>query len=329
MGIKLYILNSDRLPIAVLQHYSLDLAYGDDENDFELSFTDILPEDVTVTAGCLWYVSDSEYGGIIDTIQDNDGAVSYRGRCWHGVLANKIIEPDSGQDYYRVNGSLASIFTTLINRHKLSQLIMVDPETPNIVSGVFQFNRYITLFEGLLSLCDSLRFTVSLKWDSAHHMLLLGAQPRRIITRSTSMVTLDTTRVFRPVNHLIGLGQGELKDRATSHWYADSRGNVSQSQSLFGVDEVTAIYDYSSEDNAKLADDTRKKLAEYQGESVAKLTINNPSETLRLGDIFTARSTITGMSLTQPIGKKVVTIDEGILSVDYSLRGASETTSSH
>ena len=50
----------------------------------------------------------------------------------------------------------------------------------------------------------------------------------------------------RPVNHLICLGKGDLSERMVRHLYMDARGNISETQTFFGVDEVTETYDYSN-----------------------------------------------------------------------------------
>ncbi|OFR01160.1 Gp37-like protein [Alloscardovia sp. HMSC034E08] len=318
MGLKLHILNSDGYTIAILQHYSLDLAYGVEENNFELSYTDELPSDVRISNGCMWMIPDSEYGGIIDTIEDDNGSITFQGRSWQGVLERKILEPTAGQDYLRVQGSLSTVLADLVARCHLSTLIEADSELVSVTVS-YQFNRYVSLYSGLRSLFNAYQMTVVVYWDLSKNKLVLSARRQNKLTRASEQVDLKATRVYRPVNHLIGLGQGELRNRATSHWYADRQGNVSQSQTLTGVDEVEEIYDYSSEDNAKLADDTRKKLLEYQNESKAELTLNDPTDDLYVGDIVSAYSPVTGLSLTNPVGKKVVTIDDGVLSVDYTL----------
>ena len=46
-----------------------------------------------------------------------------------------------------------------------------------------------------------------------------------------------------PTNHVICLGKGDLRDRKVIHLYQDAKGNVSKTQSYFGIQEVTEIYD--------------------------------------------------------------------------------------
>ena len=43
------------------------------------------------------------------------------------------------------------------------------------------------------------------------------------------------------VNHLICLGQGELKNRIVRHLYVDQNGNIGSTQYYTGVDEIAAV----------------------------------------------------------------------------------------
>ena len=84
-------------PVASHASYTLDLAFGSGENDFDLQV-----EDAALKAGSRIMIDGTEYGGIIDdTDVDVDGGLStvtWHGRDWHGVLASKIIEPDRNND---------------------------------------------------------------------------------------------------------------------------------------------------------------------------------------------------------------------------------------
>lgn len=80
--------------LGVLPAPSLDLAFGSDENDFELT---IKRERHCMGNGSLFYVEHTEYGGIVDGISIDTAAetVTYKGRSWHGVLAKKVIVPSA------------------------------------------------------------------------------------------------------------------------------------------------------------------------------------------------------------------------------------------
>lgn len=135
------------------------------------------------------------------------------------------------------------------------------------------------------------------------------------------------SRTYRPTNHLIGLGEGELASRSVVHWYADADGNVSQTQSLFGVDEVTATYDYSNADDDELDENTREKLEELQGEGEVDVTVNDGLD-LDIGDIVTGRDNSGGVTVTAEITKKIVKLEAGVPSVSYEVGEESTTSNS-
>ena len=82
-------------------------------------------------------------------------------------------------------------------------------------------------------------------------------------------VSFLTKDVGNGINHLICLGKGELKDREVLHLYADTSGNISESQSLFGEEERAATYDYgsveSTEELRKGGEERLRELMRLQG----------------------------------------------------------------
>ena len=84
--------------IGVMKNFTLDLAFGEDENNFELS---TVMENNVCESGFYIYAEGTDYGGIIDQIKVNtsSNSLKYIGRTWHGILGSKILQPDDGQDY--------------------------------------------------------------------------------------------------------------------------------------------------------------------------------------------------------------------------------------
>lgn len=81
-----------RKDLGVLNSYSLDMAYGSDENDFTCS---VDRRDHCCSEGYFIYVEDEEYGGIVDSIRvdTESDEIRYIGRTWHGILEKKVICP--------------------------------------------------------------------------------------------------------------------------------------------------------------------------------------------------------------------------------------------
>ena len=88
---------------------------------------------------------------------------------------------------------------------------------------------------------------LNIEYDSIERMIVLSVKPITDWTDGADAEHSDVTikRVVRPYNHLICLGSGELKNRIVLHFYADERGNISTTQTLFGIDERTTTYNYT------------------------------------------------------------------------------------
>ena len=95
--VDLIITDSNHVDVRSAADFTLDCAWGKEENDFEL----VVSGASTIDAGAYIYVDGSECGGVVDAMEDQLTAgvstLTYSGRTWHGVLANKILEPDRGQ----------------------------------------------------------------------------------------------------------------------------------------------------------------------------------------------------------------------------------------
>ncbi len=70
--------------IGVMKNFTLDLAFGEDENNFELS---TVMENNVCESGFYIYAEGTDYGGIIDQIKVNtsSNSLKYIGRTWHGT----------------------------------------------------------------------------------------------------------------------------------------------------------------------------------------------------------------------------------------------------
>lgn len=298
--------------------YKLDAAWGADENDFELTV------DRLIDAGSYVYFDGSECGGIVDALKDNlkrgESTLTYSGRTWHGMLADKILEPDKGKDYLTVSGTASSVIGSLISRVGLDAVFdAVDSPTAGAQTiKSYQFDRYTDCYTGLRKMCAASGLKLRLAYASGK--VRVWAEPAAHYGDSidSDLIDFDATRTWRKPNHLIGLGKGDLAARTVVHWYADAKGNVSQSQSLKGVDEIAQVYDYSNAETAELNQKTREKLQELQSEGDVKVTVRDDANVVfDVGDTVTARDNLTGITVNASITKKIVKVSGGVLSVDY------------
>lgn len=318
--VDLIITDSNHVDARSAADFTLDCAWGKEENDFEL----VMSGASTIDAGAYIYVDGSECGGVVDAMEDQltsgVSTLTYSGRTWHGMLANKILEPDKGKDYLTVSGTASTVIGSLISRVGFDGVFdAVDSPTAGAQTiKSYRFDRYTDCYMGLRKMCEANGLKLRLAYASGR--VNIWAEPVAHYGDSidSDLIDFDATRTWRKPNHLIGLGKGDLAARVVVHWYADAKGNVSQSQSLKGVDEITQVYDYSNAETAELNQKTREKLQELQSEGDVKVTVRDDANVVfDVGDTVTARDNLTGITVNASITKKIVKVSGGVLSVDY------------
>lgn len=315
---ELIVTDASHVDQASLEDFTLDAAWGADENDFELTV------DRLIDAGSYVYFDGGECGGVVgslkDSLKDGRSTLTYGGRTWHGMLANKILEPDKGKDYLTVSGTASTVIGSLISRVGLDAVFdAVDAPTAGAQTiKSYQFDRYVDAYSGLRKMCAASGLKLRLAYASGK--VRVWAEPAAHYGDSidSDLIDFDATRTWRKPNHMIGLGKGELRNRIVSHWYADSKGNVTQTQTFKGLDEIAQVYDYSSAEADELAKNTKKKLQDLQSEGEVKVTVHEDSGiAFDVGDTVTARDNLTGITVNATISKKIVKVSGGVMSVDY------------
>lgn len=303
----------------VLLDFALDMAFGDSENDFELT---VLPE-FELLHGALVFCHGTDIGGIVDSKEfdntDELPVIRYSGRTWHGILDASVTRPNSGQAYLVLTGDINSAIGTLINRAGLGAVFM--PSSVNAgISVNYQVPRYVTVWEALRRLCRAYGMRPDIHRENGK-TVVEAVQKQDFSNGQVSdlSVAMQATRSYRPTNHLVVLGQGELAARTVIDLYADANGNVSTTQTLFGVDEVADVYENTSEaDTEKLRQDGIDKLRERQ--QFASVDMALPSESgFQIGDTVTAYSTETGLVAAAEVVKKVVSVTDDGTVTDYEL----------
>lgn len=248
--------------------YTLDMAYGADENNFECT---IDRGAHCCGKGYYLYVEGEEYGGIIDRIRVNTekDEIIYKGRTWHGVLEGKVICPDPGLDYLVLDGEANEVLQEIIDRIGLSDLFVASSEDSGINIVSYEMNRYIYGYTGIKKMLKEFGGKLQIRWVDG--MVELSALP--IVDYSedeefdTSQVDFTVEKDFLPVNHLICLGQGDLKDRAVIHLFTDENGGV---QPYANVDEPVEDSDYILDESQKVMEgsDEVVEVLDYPGAEV-------------------------------------------------------------
>ena len=312
-------MNSSMQDIGVIKAYNFDLAFGSDENNFELK---VGVNDHCCDAGYYVYIEGTEYGGIIDAVTSDTAAeeVTYTGRTWHGILNSKVLCPDSGQDYLTLSGNANTILSTLISRMGLTSIFAASSDTSDLTISNYKMARYITGYDGIRKMLNSVNGKLVMSYNGTK--VILSAVPIVDYTDAgvidSDIMSFSVKKTSRKVNHLICLGQGELKDRTVVHLYADTSGSISQSQTLTGLDEYSAVYDNSS---AKTTEDLIKagseQLSELQKQDDLSVSLSEGEDVFDVSDIVGAVDNVTGIAISVPISKKIISIQNDYLSAAY------------
>ena len=252
---------------------------------------------------------------------------AWQGYTWRGLLDKKIIQPAAGQDYYTVSGDANTILKTLIG--DMAPLFSVPDTASGIMVTNFQFDRYTTVRKGMEKMlrkyggklyihaeqgAENEPFSVIVECVEAQNY------STEIEYSQDSNFNFEIENKRNGINHLICLGSGELKDRQVVHLYADAQGNISETQSFFGVDEISEIFDFSS---AESLEDLRnyglERFQEKMNRKTFSVDITDGTE-YDIGDIIAGQDFTAGMTIIAPVTGKIFRMDEnGAESVEYML----------
>ena len=307
-----------------------DFAWGADENSFSVDFDG----EAVPPVGGLLYAEGSDVGGMV-TGYANDtrrNVFSVLGDTWTGVLDRHVIGPPAGSDYRTVSGDARDCVAEVVALAGMGGLFHVSSGRTNInVEHTFKGSRdslqrdagrYMGAWAAVWQLVLQHGLSVALAWDDALKRVRVTVTPRADRTDAESqqagLATLGVT-TDRPTNHLICLGQGDLKDRTVVHLYADRDGGISTAQSVFGVDEIAETYDDTgAQDAAKLEEDGRKKLKELWDKSQEVTIQARSGVTLALGDLIGGTDARSGIGATAVVSKRVLSFRGGVPSYTYT-----------
>lgn len=323
VGVPLVVTDPNRSDEAAVLDYEMDLAFGDSEQSFEVTFG--TPR---LGGGAYLYIDGTEYGGVVDGIKTDTAStrgVTYTGRTWHGVLAGKIIQPPAGVDYRTFAGDANAAIADIISHVGLTGLFHVSTASSGIAVD-YQYARYIDAYTGLKDMLASADAVLCMSMQDG--LVECWAEPVTVFDGEVDddLVDFASETSERAVNHLICLGSGELAQRTVVHLYADGAGQISQTQTYTGVDEITEIYDYSSADRAKLIEDGTKKLQELQFAGSIDVDVHGAAG-WRIGDLVTGRNNEVGTSVTSAVTKKIVKVERGVMTVQYEMAQAAASSS--
>ena len=313
---------SDGQEIEVL-NYDCDIDLGGTD-DFQINASYASWSD-QIQIGRKVYIPGTEFGGRITSISSatETGNIALKGYTWRGYLKKRIIKPPSGSDYYIANGELNTILQSLI---VIPGFIVSTANTG--ISVNYQFERYTTVLEGIEKMLKTVGYRLDISYVQTINggyvfvqAVKAGLFGDTVEYSQDSMINFTSTDDQMGVNHLICLGKGELKDRLVVNLYADRNGNISQSQTITGIDEIVEVFENSGAEEETLIETGTSRLQERLSKKSFAAAVKKVEQELYIGDIVTGQDYITGNRVTKPIIEKIVKRNNGVMSIDYKIEG--------
>ena len=283
-----------------------------------------------LTFSSLIYIMGTEYGGIIGEVL-TDTTLDYvelKGMSWRGRLAKKIIQPPTGSDYKTVSGELHTVMKSLIEP-EFDGLFVVSQEDTGVNVSNYQFDRYCTLYDGLVKMLKSKWYRLQLSFrreQGEPGYLFVEAVPivdysnRIELSRDCQLnYTMDDKR--DGVNHLIVAGKGELQDRNVLHLYVQEDGSIGTQQYYTGLQEIAEIYENTSTETDELQSKSEERIRELMNKKTFKMDVAKLGLDVGIGDIVGGRDYLTGMYMAKPVENIVYELTNNVESRIYKLEG--------
>ena len=314
----LVIASTDMVKRAATEDFSLDLEMGvGTDNDFELSTPERVHGMDTV------FFPGTEYGGIVDddkpSLGDDGETIVYHGSTWTGILDQNITRPPSGQSHLTVSGTAEECIAALLSSCSVGAPFTATEGEGGAVS--YTVPRFATLYEAIVGALSSAGLALGMECADGE-VRLFGRSPRTI--DETQGIGFEARRGYRPVNHLVVLGKGELQQREVIDLYADERGEVSKTQSIFGLAHRAESYELSNKEGDELESEGIKKLESYQeNRDSVKIAVPGGVE-VSIGDRLSATSPMYGIRASATVTGVVVEAAYGTVTVTPKTDGEIE-----
>jgi len=301
-------------------------------NDFEVTIAVSDYDTERMGYRCRIFAPGTEYGGIIGDIESISGTrkVALRGRTWRGMLQYKVVEPPAGQDHLVLSGELNTAIRTLIG-DRFGGLMVIPEVDTGITIKSWQVDRYVTLYDALQKLVSNYGCRLQIQYAQPEGLEYgyVTVQAVPIVDYSEQLEYSQEEGIYATVrdcrngvNHLVCVGEGEKQDRVVLHLYVQKNGTIGKKQYYTGLNEISAVYNYSSAEADKLEEEGTKRLKELQNYKKCEMTIDNAD--LEIGDIVAGYDAVTNTQVIKPVIQKILKIQDGKITIDYSVKGEDE-----
>lgn len=302
-----------------------DFSLGNGDNTFEIKISRS-SWNQNYDIGAAVYIPNTEFGGYIGEIKSQTSldTVSLLGRTWRGMMQKKIILPDNGSTIKTVSGDIASILIQLINPAFSNVIRASEILTGKTVSH--EIIGYSTLLDAIELMLEEYGYKLLLKFkqqNNAAGYIEASAVP---ITDYSSEIELSNDNqidfifdtVKNGVNHLVVLNP---ESQTKLDLYADSNGNISQTKSFTGIEEIEELYECNESDSAAFKQSGIEQFKTVMNRKSFSMDVERLDLDIDIGDIIGGRDYITGMSLKKPIKTKIYRIENNSISLEYGIEG--------
>lgn len=314
-----------------LEHCGVNLNVGQD-NDFEVKIQNKLFRDDRHRKNCRIYAENTEYGGLIRNINPvtEDHIVKLSGPTWRGLLNQKAINPESNT-YITLKGEANRVLSGFIVKLGLSEIFTVSNQNSGIELD-YKVPLQSMLYDAFSAALEEVGARLDIKYKlgdpNEKGYVLLTAKPvedhsETIEISEDGNVKLNILDYQNGVNHLICYGKGELSARQRVDLYVWPDGSIQKTAHYTAIDLVEQYYENTSLETLQdLEKEGRKKLLDLMNYKQLRISVSDMD--LELGDVVGGRERITGIYMTSPVVRKIVTVSgKGRVKIDYKLKGES------
>lgn len=314
-----------------MEHCGAEFNIGQD-NDFEIKIQNKLFSDDRHRKNCRVFAENTEYGGLIRNINPvtENHVVKLTGPTWRGILNQRVISPVSNT-HITLQGEANAVLSQYITSLGLSEIYTVSSSNSGIMLN-YQVPLQSMLMDAFSAALDAVGARLDIKYKlgepNGKGFVLLEVKP--VIDHSETIeisedgnVKLDILDYQNGVNHLICYGKGELADRQRVDLYACPDGSIQKTAYYTGIDLIEQYYENTSAETVQeLEESGREKFLDLMNYKQLKISVSDMD--LELGDIVGGRERITGIYMTSPVVRKIVSVTgKGRVSIDYKLKGES------
>lgn len=312
-----------------VDHCGVEFNVGQD-NDFEIKIQSKLFKDDRHKKNCRIFAENTEYGGLIRNINPvtEEKIVKLTGPTWRGILNQRAINPDSNT-YITLKGEANEVLKQYIIKLGLSEIFEASAKNSGIYID-YKVPLQSMLLDAFLAALEKVGARIEIKYrpgePNGKGYVLLEAKEIEDHSQSIEVsedgnVKLNILDYQNGVNHLICYGKGELQERQRVDLYTWPDGSIRKEQYYTGIDLIEQYYENTSAETVQeLEEDAREKMLELINYKQLRISVSDMD--LELGDIVGGRERVTGIYMTAPVVRKIVSVSgTGRTSIEYKLKG--------